>query len=129
MAILDALKKMADKMIVREGSPVTVYFIGQSGTYDPTTGKNTPSVTLSVLSYACFLDYALESYSLTTAKGSLIERDDKEVYLKWESTYPRKPAPTDYIVDKDGVKWRIITVKEDNPSHSCVIKYTLQVRR
>lgn len=129
MRVLDALKRMADNMIVREGQTVTVNFIGQSGTYDPTTGKNTPAATVPITSYAVFLDYALESYSLTTSKGSLIERDDKEVYLKWESTYPRKPAPTDYVVDKAGVKWRIITVKEDNPSGSCVIKYTLQVRR
>ena len=129
MAILDNLKKMSDQMIVSEGQTVTVNFIGQSGTYDPSTGKNAPAATVSVNSYAVFLDYALESYSLTTAKGSLIEKDDKEVYLQWQSTFPRKPSPTDFVVDKNNIRWRIITVKEDNPSGSCVIKYTLQVRR
>ena len=129
MAILNQLALMASDIIKKEGQPVTVSFIGQSGSYDPTTGKNTPAATVPITSYAVFLDYALESYSLTTSKGTLIEKDDKEVYLKWEPTYPRKPSPTDYIVDKAGVKWRIVTVKEDNPSGSCVIKYTLQVRR
>jgi len=129
MAILNQLALIASDLIKKEGQPVIVNFIGQSGVYDPTTGKNTPAATVPITSYAVFLDYALESYSLTTSKGTLIEKDDKEVYLKWESTYPRKPSPTDYIVDKAGVKWRIVTVKEDNPSGSCVIKYTLQLRR
>lgn len=129
MAFLNGLKRMADSLIVSEGQPVTVTFLSHTTTYDPTTGKNTPAASVAVSSYAIFLDYALESYSLTTSKGTLIEKDDKEVYLKSETTYPRKPSPTDTITDNSGVKWRIITVKEDNPSGSNTIKYTLQVRR
>lgn len=116
-------------MIAQEGQNVTVGFVGQSGTYDPTTGKNVPAATVNVASKAIFLDYALESYSLINNKGTLIEKDDKEVYLSHQSGFPRKPSPTDTITDASGVKWRIITVKEDNPSGVLTIKYTLQVRR
>lgn len=129
MGVLNSLKAMADRMIAQEGQSVTVGFLGQSGTYDPTTGKNTPTATVSIPSKAVFLDYALESYSLTNNKGTLIEKDDKEVYLSHQTGFPRKPSPTDTLTDASGVKWRIITVKEDNPSGTLTIKYTLQVRR
>lgn len=129
MGVLNSLKAIADRMIAQEGQSVTVGFLGQSGTYDPTTGKNTPAATVSITSKAVFLDYALESYSLTNSKGTLIEKDDKEVYLSHQTGFPRKPSPTDTIIDASGVKWRIITVKEDNPSGALTIKYTLQVRR
>ena len=103
--------------------------MSHASSYNVATGKNTPSAPVSIASHAIFLDYALESHGLMNGTGTLIEKDDKEVYLAYSSSFPRKPAPTDYIIDATGNKWRIITTKVDSPDGVNIIKYTIQVRR
>ena len=132
MAILSALKTMADRMIAQEGQSVTVYFVTKNDEdYDPTVGDTTPTIT-SVASNAIFLDFALVSNGAMTKAGTLVEASDREVYLSHAATFPRAPAPTgDYIIDSQGDKWRIAVVKTNNPTGvpSAEIMYKLLCKK
>lgn len=130
MAILSALKAMADRVIASEGQQVAVYFVTKNDEdYDPTVGDTTPTIT-SVASNAIFLDLGLISNGMMTKAGTLVEMEDKECYLSHAAGFPRTPSPTgDYIVDANGDKWRIAVVKQNNPSGSLEIMYKLLCKK
>ena len=132
MAILSALKTMADRMIAQEGQSCTVCFVEQNeDDYDPTVGDATPTVT-AVASKMIALDFALVSNGLRTYNNQLVEMEDKECYLSHAAGFPRVPSPAgDYIVDAQGNKWRIAVVKQNNPTGvpSAEIMYKLLCKK
>jgi len=131
MGVLNSLKAMADKMIAAEGQGVNIYFVDQdNGGYDPDTSANTSSAPVVVGTKAVLLNFALESTGKTTYNGVLIEKDDREAYVSWQAGFPRDPGVVgDYLVDSANTKWRIMTMKHNNPSGSVEIMYNLLLRR
>ena len=57
------LKRMAVKIIAREGQSCTVSFVDSDGTYDPSTGTNTPAAvidkTVKVVNHKPFFFFKL----------------------------------------------------------------------
>jgi len=131
MGVLNSLKAMADRMIAAEGQSVNVYFVDQdNGGYDPDLSTSVNSAPVVVATKAVLLNFALESTGSTTYNGILVEKDDRECYLSWKSTFPRDPdALGDYLIDSANTKWRIMTMKHNNPSGSTEIMYNLLLRR
>lgn len=131
MPLTSSLKPMASRVIAREGRPVSVYFQDTDvGDYDPATGTNVPSAPTVVATTAVFLDFAILSSGTQAKYGTLIEASDKEVYLSAAVAFPREPnANGDYLVDNEGVKWRIVLVKKYAPANPDVIMYNILVRR
>ena len=128
MAMLTALQYMAQRLIAQEGQDCTVYLVDMGeGNYDPVTGTNTQAAPTKVDTKAVFLNVQA---GRTMFVNTLIEKEDKEVYLSSAATFARKPnAVGDYITDASGTKWRIVVVRDNNPTGSAEIMYDLLVRR
>jgi len=131
MAILDQLANMAKNMLISEGQTVQIFFVQQGvDAYDPDSSTNPSSAPIVVTTKASLLDYALENLGRSVYRDTLIERDDKEGYILPSASFPRHPSSTgDYVIDMDGTKWRIITVKRNAPSGVTDIVYNCQLRR
>ena len=128
MPILDALAIMTKNIVAQEGQSVKAVFV-ETGEYDPDTAS-CKTIETKIDCKAIFLDLAIESHGDLTYGGTLIEKGDREVYLPYNSLFPRKPSPTgDYLLDIKNSKWRIVQIKENNPSGVNEILYKLLVRR
>ena len=122
------LLRMATKILSREGQLCSLKFKDLNGTYDPNTGTNVrlPDVVKDVK--IAFLGYSSLSSGLFAKANSLIEDYNNVAYISAVDTagavFPRCPSPSgDVIVDASGTEWRIILVKEHNPSGSQTIMY------
>lgn len=122
------LLRMATKILSREGQLCELKFKDLNGTYDPNTGTNVrlPDVVKSVK--VAFLGYSNLSNGLSTETNSVIEAYNNVVYISAVDTagavLPRCPSPSgDVIVDASGTEWRIVLIKEYNPSGSQTIMY------
>lgn len=129
MSMSTALAKMVLSMIKKNGQAVTVTFVEPNPVYDPETGSATPTVSTKT-SKAVFIDFSNMVYGQTTKSGSMIEMNDKQVYIQAGSDWARSINGTgDYITDAAGQKWRVITVKEYNPTGVLSIMFDLHVRK
>lgn len=128
MAMLSALQYMAQRMIDQEGQSCVVSFVDMGDdNYDPATGTNTAATPTEVTTKAVFLNVQA---GRTMFVNTLIEKEDQEVYLSTAVAFPRKPNGVgDYITDANGTKWRILVVRDNNPSGSANIMYDMLVRR
>ena len=122
------LLRMATKILSREGQLCELKFKDLNGTYDPNTGTNVrlPDVVKDVK--IAFLGYSSLSSGIFAKANSLIEDYNNVVYISAVDTagavFPRCPSPSgDVIVDTSGTEWRIVLVKEYNPSGSQTIMY------
>ena len=122
------LLRMATQILSREGQTCELKFKDINGVYDPNTGTNTrlPDDVRTVK--IAFLGYSNISNGLSTTTNSVIEAYNNVVYISARDTsgnvYPRIPSPTgDVIVDASGTEWRIVLIKEYNPSGSQTIMY------
>jgi hypothetical protein len=134
MRQLDQLAVMAQRLLAQEGSTSTLYFVDEDGGgYDPDTGTSTNSAAVAASCKTIFLDLIQMDRGDGSYSKELLEKSDKEVYLSPQpvtGTYPRSPnAIGDYLVDSEGVKWRVTFVKTYNPSGANVILYKLLVKR
>lgn len=132
MSLSENLLRMAQKILSREGQTCSIKFKDVNGTYDPNTGTNTPAADEVREVKACFLGYSSLSNGLLSKQNSLIEDYNNVVFLSGLDTsglpYARCPSPSgDVIVDASGTEWRIVLVKEYNPSGAKTIMYELLV--
>lgn len=122
------LLRMATKTLTREGQTCELRFKDVNGAYDPNTGTNVrlPDDVRTVK--IAFLGYSNLSNGLAADKNSVIEAYNNVVYISARDTsgnvYPRTPSPSgDVIIDSSGTEWRIVLIKEYNPSGSQTIMY------
>ena len=122
------LLRMATTILAREGQTCELRFKDLNGTYDPNTGTNVRLPDIVKIAKVAFLGYSSLSSGLFAKANSLIEDYNNVVYISavdtTGNTYPRVPSPSgDVIVDAAGTEWRIVLVKEYNPSGSQTIMY------
>lgn len=122
------LLRMATQILSREGQTCSLRFKDINGTYDPNTGTNVrlPDDVRTVK--ITFLGYSNISDGLSATTNSVIESYNNVVYISAKDTsgnvYPRTPSPSgDVIVDASGTEWRIVLIKEFNPSGAQTIMY------
>ena len=122
------MKRMALKILSREGSVMNLHFQDMNGTYDPETGTNTtiPDVVIPVK--VVVLEYDNTGNQLTTKAGTTIEANMKQFYVSPQGTsgevFPRYISPaSDFLIDGENVRWGVKAVKAYNPSGSDCIMY------
>ncbi len=102
------------------------------GSYNPDTGEFTKATATSTTVRVVLIDYALTSNGLQTKSGTLIEANDKQCYMDAKATngtdISRAVSAVDHLVI-DGETWRVMNVKEYNPSGSYTIMYDLMLRK
>ena len=131
MAMLSNIAKMTQRFLAREGQTVVVSFVdNEASDYNPDTGTNTPSIPINITTKAIFLPFLFETRGDTTYSGTLIEAEDREVYLSTAVAFPRQPnGAGDYLTEANGDKWRILVSKPHNPSGAVELMYKLLVRK
>lgn len=125
---------MVRDVVNREGQIVTLSLIDDTGVYNPDTSEVVLDDPVEHTTKAIFLDFAILANGLQTKGGGTIEMNDKQVYLlpidtTTKEVFSRKPSPAgDTITDVNGKVWRIVLIKEYNPSGSNTIMYDMLVR-
>ena len=125
-----------DRMVMEfmEDDPLTaIYLSYNDGVYNPTLGENVTAVT-EVEVDAILLDLTLQSNGLSTKFGTLVLGGDKNLYIRPPE---KKDIEAEALVinpSKDRVRigtveYKIVTMKEINPSGSNPILYDLYIRR
>jgi hypothetical protein len=111
-------------MMLRFGAPVTV--VVSEGTYDPTESENTTTDT-TYTPNGMVLDYTLQSNGSQTLPNTLIEAGDKQIFLEPLDGMPAlRPGKDHVVLGSD--KYKIVTVKELNPSQAANTLIELLVR-
>ena len=129
--MLSSLYRMVYGILAREGATATLTQLGATGTYDPTTSSYTPATPVTTPVKVVLLDYSATTSGLTTRDGCLIEDGDKQCYMDAKTNgvdLTVKPSPAGDTITVAGVVWRIMGVKEYNPSGSYTIMYDLLLR-
>ena len=130
--IYQRLQNSAIAMLNRYGQPATLQQAGPSN-YDPTTAKNTPTVT-TYIGQAAFLDFSMSAPSVTTIRGTEIQQGDKRVLLSMQATLNgvpvQMPQPNtdDTILDSNGVAYNIEATTTLNPTGQLPILHELHCR-
>lgn len=103
------------------------------GTYNPSTG--TVATTTNVYPIECILtDLTLKSDGLSVKYGTLVEAGDKELYLRPPHktnglTVPIAISPASDRVTVAGVTYRVMDLKEVNPTGADPLFISLYLRR
>lgn len=130
--IYQRLQSSAVTMLNNFGQPVTLQQAGPMN-YDPTTGKNTPTVTTYV-GQGVLLDFSLSSPSVTTIRGTEIQQGDKRLLLSVQGTLNGAPVAMpqpntdDTVIDSNGVAYNIEATTTLNPTggvpmlHECHLR-------
>jgi hypothetical protein len=111
----------------REGKDAQIVQVGKDGTYDPTTGSYSDTDVTTACRIIMF-DFALLTNGVQTKAGTLIEANDKQVYMTAPLLVGKPSATGDYLLI-NGKQWRIMLIKEYNPTTSQTIMYDLLVRK
>ena len=132
MPLASKLGPMVRGILDREGQVCTLKMKGASGVYDPATGTNTQVGDSSYSIKACFLGYSSLNDGFLAKTNTLMEDYSNVVYLSSKDTsgnaLPRCPSPAgDLLIDASGAEWRIILIKEYNPSGTSTIMYEMAV--
>lgn len=113
------------------GSTVTINQVIE-GAYDPATGLVGTS-TIAITTKAILMDLTLQSNGLSTKYGTLVEAGDKELYMQPPHKLNGGPviqiSPASDKVTVAGIAYKIVTLKEINPTGADPILYTLYLRR
>lgn len=96
--------------------------------YNPETGESTSTIAQHTLRGIVF-DYTLQSNG-TSSKHGTIEVGDKQVYLL-PTSIPSGVVlnPVGDTLDFDNSRWRIISIKEMNPTGALSVLFELLVRK
>lgn len=118
---------------IQESGFTATYVKQTQGEYDPATGTVGTTV-VEIPVQVILMDLTLQSNGLSTKYGTLVEAGDKELFMR----PPHKTDPAQPILDihpaSDTVKvgttvYKIVTMKELNPTTSDPILYMLYLRR
>lgn len=132
MSIYDRLQASTTRMLQLYGQPVTFLQAGPA-TYDPTTGKNTPTQT-TYLGTGVLVDFSQTAPSVTTIRGTEIQQGDKMLYLAMQGTLAGvpvqipQPNTDDTIIDSAGVAYNIQSTTTVDPTGSTPVVHSLHVR-
>ena len=103
------------------------------GEYDPATAT-VPTTTQEIAVQGILMDLTLQSNGLSVKYNTLIEAGDKEIYLRpphkthgWPAPYEISPASDKIRVGS--VVYKIVTLKELNPTGSDPVLVSLYLRR
>jgi hypothetical protein len=114
-------------------NPMTALHIRTSGEYDPAQSKVVEVVKTTPVE-AILLDYTLQSNGQTSVTGTNIKAGDKQLFVR--PPHKSRPGTPPLEIDSttDTIKvakilYKIVTVKEINPSGVDAILYELQLRR
>ena len=111
----------------------TLTILGEDGVYYVDTGTISDPTNETFTVKAILLDYKLNSNGTQVKPGTVIEQGDKQCYLTPYDTDGNAiptPSPTgDTLTDAQGVVWRILNIKEYNPTGASCIMYDLMLRR
>ena len=114
--------------------PLTVTYQKQTtGAYNPSTGEVATTV-VDILARGILLDLTLSGNGLTSKYGTNILTGDKELYMQpVEKTdalvLSLIPDPTQDFVVVAGITYKVMNMKEINPSGTNPIAYFLHIRR
>lgn len=131
--MISAFDDVVQDMMAVYGTEATLV-VSSAESYDPETSENTVNVR-KIPVKVIFFDYLDKRAGLGSDSGSLIRSGDKQVYIqpphKSTSPYPLpKLDPTKDFLEHCGTKYKIVTMKQYNPSMTnigCVL-YELYVR-
>ncbi len=118
-------------MMSRYSAPATILSQGV-GVYDPTTSEYVASTTSYAVRIIPF-DYIKKGDGVGTAEGTTIQTGDRQIYLEplnqtnSDLVMPRLQPNKDRLQVADKL-YRIIALKELNPTMSDSILYELYVR-
>jgi hypothetical protein len=77
---------------------------------------------------AILMDLTLQSNGLSTKYQTLVEAGDKEAFVRPNKVTPFTIAPADRLLI-GGVEYKVVTMKEVNPTTTDAILYSLYLRR
>ena len=124
--------RMVLNILSREGTTATLNQLAATGTYVPSTGAYTPAATVSTTVKVVLLDYSATTSGLSTYTNTVIQAGDKQCYMDAKTDgvdLATKPSPAGDTLIVNGVTWRIMNVKEYNPTGSRTIMFDLLLRR
>lgn len=130
--MLNNMYRMVRSILSREGTTATLTQQAQSGTYNPATGEYTVSTPTNKTVKVVLLDYSASQNGLSVSPNTLIQVGDKQCYLDGKTNgvdLTVKPSPAGDTLTVGGVTYRIMNVKEYNPSGSYTIMYDLLLRK
>lgn len=138
MSLSSDLYSVVSSVLSKTGFTATLVQESETGSvYNPLTGENTPPTAVSTNVRVVVMDYALTSNGLQTKIGTLIEANDKQCYMDVKSTagvaltIPVSPNGDKLVIASGPFAgtWRIMNVKQYNPSGNSAIAYDLQLRK
>jgi hypothetical protein len=104
-----------------------------TGAYDPALSKVVEVVATTPMQ-CIMLDYTLRSNGLSANAGTEIQSGDKQLFVR--PVHKTTPGATPIVIDSTtdnillaGVLYKIVNVKEINPTGIDAILYELQIRR
>lgn len=118
-------RSIAVQMAQKGGDAILTVRSGES-TYNPETSSVTTSEKSYVVRVLAF-DYIQKGSGITSEDGTLIKTGDKQFLIKPDPTVPVPDKSTSFITFQ-GRKWRIVAVKEYNPSGSKPYLYEVYAR-
>ena len=127
MTMLTQALKMATQQVMNvAANAVEVVFVTK-GTYVP--GQATTNTESKITGRGAWLDVQ-DGWSDSTYSGTLIVKGDKHLYLEPSASFPREPkVDTDFVIDAQGVKWKIVGKRDNDPSAGDPICYFLLMRK
>jgi hypothetical protein len=124
--MIDPIIRTVGNMMARFGGNATLIQETGTGTYDSAASKTTPSqrsYTIRMLA----MDYIKKDSGIIDYHGTLIQTGDKQMFIKPD---PAIPAPrVDDSVIYEGKKWRIVVLKNHNPSGANAYLYEAYLRQ
>lgn len=130
MAQTQGFDRVVSNMMVRYGTTAYLIIPSGSGVYNPDTSSITAPLAKSFKVNILMLDFPLRKDGIEATLDSEIQQADKMVYVQ-----PNKEVPLPRIdPTKDKMKigndtWKIVGMKEENPTLSDSIVLILYVKR
>lgn len=130
--MLSNLYRMVYNILRREGTTATLTQLGATGTYDPTTSSYTPAASVTTTVKVVLLDYSITQSGTSVNENTLIQQGDKRCYMDAKVNgvdLATKPSPAGDTITVAGQTYRILNVKEYNPTGAYTIMYDLLLRK
>lgn len=126
--MLSSLYRMVRSILSREGTTATLTQLATTGTYNPAASTYVPAASVSTTVKCVLLDYSATQSGQSTYNNTIIQQGDKQAYVDGNALATKiSPAGDTLTVGSD--VWRIVNVKEYNPSNSFSILYELTLRK
>ena len=133
MSAVSSFDGVVARMMQRLGATTTVSVPSDTGVYNPETSEYV-TVTTNYQVRVLVFDYTLQSNGTQINKNTLIEAGDKQVFIQPLNktdpalSLPRLRPEKDFITLYGDV-YRIVTVKELNPSMNDAVLFELLARK